>query len=538
MDSHFFRHLAAELQPKLEGRRIQKIFSPAPDVQTLDLGRGEAGRFLVLRCGNKEPLLFPTEDKPRNPEHPDAHTMWLRKRLMGRRLRGQHCDWQHRQLAWELSGKEDREGRLLLLTLRQGLRLCEGLPEAFGSQPTWPDYETVRQALDPARQGDMEELWRTHPQLTPALRRTLDALPSEEGWELYESLQQAHQPENFYVYTQDHDGQSTAEALCWRLPASLSRGREEQCFASAVEAAAHAGAVTLFSMLARDDDAQDRAALKKAHKRLKRALAKMEQEERRLHSLTELRSKGQALQASLWQLEPERKLHYVDVPDYSSTGEDAETPLIRVELDPSLSIAANMERFFRLAAKGERGLPMAAARRQALQEELDALRKGRLPQREKLQQEQGLSQGQKAAASSRRSARDKSRGLAVQRFRTSDGFLLLRGRNKAANHKLVSQAASPYDIWFHAQDGPGAHLILKRDHPRQDPPRRSMLEAAALAGLKGWQSGDDKARVICALVKDVRTIKGADLGRVAVDKVMESFQVTLDPDLEEQLGQE
>lgn len=540
MDSHLFRRLAAEFERSLAGRRIQKVYGPAPGVSTLDLGAGEGGRFLLLRFGNKDPLLFLASEKPRNPDNPDARAMWLRKRLLGRRLRAQHCDWPRRQLAWELSGKpreqddgrQDDRGALLLLCLRQGLSLRDELPEDFGREPHWPDFKTLFAALHTTDQGEVEELWRECPQISPVLRRTLAAHPPDVARALYASLQRA-EPSDCFVYVHEQDGRSMAESLAWRLPESLREGRDERRFPTAMDAAAHAGSVTLFSQLARQDDAQERAARKKGLKRLKRALAKVEQEEGRMRGLMGLRRKGQALQAALWSLDPERKLHHVEVPDYEAMAREQmagqeEAPPLRIDLDPSLSIAANMERFFRLAAKGERGLPMVQARRQLLMQELDGVRQGKIAPR-------GSRQQPGTNSPPLPESRKKGKDLTLQRFRTSDGFLVLRGRNKAANHKLLSQAASPYDIWFHAQDGPGAHLVLKRDHPKQELPRRSLLEAAALAGLKGWQGRDDKARVICALVKDVRKIKGAELGRVAVDKVLEAFQVALDPALEERL---
>lgn len=546
MDSHFFRQLAAAPETQVTGRRIQKVYAPAPGVVTLDLGKpaGGEGRFLLLRYGNKEPLLFLAPEKPKNPETPSASAMWLRKRLMGRRLREQHCDWPGRRLAWELSGRprnmNDEEDsaagpEFLMLCLRNGLSLVSELPQGFGREPEWPPFEQAYQALRNHESPENEEFWRKASVLTPALRKTMAALEETAARELYIQLQSA-EITSFYVYILEQHGQSAAEALAWRLPEVLRQKRDERCFQNATDAAVHAGSVTLFSQLARDEDSAERTARKKAHKRLKRALAKVAQEETRLQGLCGLRRKGQLLQAALWQLSPERKLHHVDVPDYEAPDgqmQQGQPPLVRVDLDPSLTIAANMERFFRLAAKGERGLPITAARRQALQAELDQLRQGRLPQRDALRQ-----QFQEAGAKQKsedKSLAQKYKNIAVSRFRTSDGFLVLRGRNKAANHKLLTQIATPYDLWFHAQDGPGAHLVLKRDHPRQEPPRASMLEAAALAGLKGWQAGDAKARVICALVKDVRSIKGAELGRVAVDKVLEAFQVPLDSELEARL---
>ncbi len=529
MDSHLFRRLAAELEPLLQGRRIQKLFAPGEDVRTLDLGSGPGGRFLLLHFGSKEPLLFLAQEKPRNPEHPDAGIMWLRKRLLGRRLRQQHCDWFGRRLAWELSGLE---GGLLVLCLKQGLGLREQLPEDWPSAETlaqpWPPLDLVLRTLD-GPEAQSAELWRRSPQLSPALRRVLPQLPPEGAAALYRGLQSGTAGA-CYLY-QRGEGDSAPEVLPWPLPESLRQGRELSVQATALEALAQAGAMRLYAALAKEETGPEREALKRAQKRLKRTLAKLEQEAARLQALVTLRPKGLAIQASLWNLDGGRKLHRLTLPAPDGEGE------LCLDLDPALTVAENMARFFRLAAKGERGLPLVNARRQALEEELAALRPGQLSARDLRRQTQLEEQrGESRTGKVRKEAKEHDPSL--QRFRTSDGFLLLRGRNKAANHKLVSRVAAPFDLWFHAQDGPGAHLILKRDHPKQEPPRQSLLEAATLAGLKGWQSRDAKARVICALVKDVRTIKGADLGRVAVDKILEAFLVPLDPELETRLREE
>jgi hypothetical protein len=508
MESHFFRCLTREIAVLLRGRRIQKVFGPGANVLTFDLGNAEGGRYLLLRHGNREPLLFLSDEKPPNPATPEAGVMWLRKRLVGRRLLEPSIDWPGRRMAWSLSGAE---GGHLLLCLRSGPELVHTLDPNFEQEPSPLDWRHIVQD---------EDVWRSHPHVSPVLRRTLAALPAQEAEELHRSLTEGHCQE-YWVYLKESDGQSEAEALPWRLPESPRKEREERCFPSAVDAAGYAGQIALFSQLSLAEDAEQRTARKAAAKRLKRGLAKVEQELQRMDELRRLRTQALAIQARLYALNSKQKRHHLTLP--LAEGGD-----IRVDLDPARSIFENMERFFRLAAKGERGIPLLLARRDMLVQELDALRQGRIapPPRRQKQEKRPLLP----------SPRNKSaQGLAVQRFRTTDGFLLLRGRNKAANHKLLSLAASPYDIWFHALDGPGAHLVLKRDHPKQEPPRQSMLEAAALAGLKGWQAMDGKAAVICALVKDVRKIKGAELGKVAVDKVMESFLVELDLRLEEAL---
>ncbi|MEG2524063.1 MAG: NFACT RNA binding domain-containing protein, partial [Oscillospiraceae bacterium] len=46
------------------------------------------------------------------------------------------------------------------------------------------------------------------------------------------------------------------------------------------------------------------------------------------------------------------------------------------------------------------------------------------------------------------------------RYRTSDGMLVLVGRNNTANDKLTLKTADKRDIWFHIKDAAGAHVVL------------------------------------------------------------------------------
>lgn len=129
----------------------------------------------------------------------------------------------------------------------------------------------------------------------------------------------------------------------------------------------------------------------------------------------------------------------------------------------------------------------------------------------------------------------KLRKIKVQAYRSSDGFLIVRGRSAQANHQLLTQAASPFDYWLHAQDGPGAHVIIKRDFPAQEVPEGTIQEAAALAALASHLKMADRGEVLLCLVRDVRPIKGAALGMVGVDKVVRTVRAAIDPALEEKL---
>jgi len=123
----------------------------------------------------------------------------------------------------------------------------------------------------------------------------------------------------------------------------------------------------------------------------------------------------------------------------------------------------------------------------------------------------------------------------VARFCTSDGFTVLRGKSAQANHALVRKLSSPFDLWFHADHGPGAHVILRRDFPDQEVPLRSLEEAAGLAALRSHAAGG-RAEVMCALVKHVRAVKGGGPGKVTVDRRERTLSVEPDLDLEQRLA--
>ena len=188
-----------------------------------------------------------------------------------------------------------------------------------------------------------------------------------------------------------------------------------------------------------------------------------------------------------------------------------------------------MEKYFRLAAKAQRGFPHIERRRFELRRELEDLEAGRT--------DFSTPEAKRAPAADGPPPLPKRyKGLAVSLFRSSDGFAIIRGKNKQANHDILSKAASPFDYWFHVADGPSSHIILKRDHPGQDVPETTLNEAAILCGLKSFRKDDGKADVMYALVKDVRKVKGFAPGQVMVDRKLGTLRVELDPALEKKLA--
>jgi hypothetical protein len=183
---------------------------------------------------------------------------------------------------------------------------------------------------------------------------------------------------------------------------------------------------------------------------------------------------------------------------------------VRVRVDPRLSLPANADRLFEKARRLER------ARRQ-----IDARRSDA---REKLQQAQVREARALAArdladlgeAASRAGARsqENARGAAPRHYLTARGLSVLVGRGARENHRLTFAVAGPEDLWLHARDVPGAHVILRDPEGRAE--SEDVREAAELAAFFSDARAQPQADVHVTRRKHVRAARGGH-GRVRID---------------------
>ncbi len=493
MDASFFCFVARELTTRIRGMRVEKVFAPLPETWTISFGR--AG-YLVLCTGKPTPFLYLSAHKPENPHNPAGRAMWLRKRLRDRRVLDLVADWPRRRLALELSAGE---GRWLILDLAADPLLTDSLAPEFGVEPLWPDLGRILSE---------DGLWREYPHLTPPLRHHLASVSPDAAESLLQSIKTGTL--SAFYHGLDHRGRP--QVRLWPMDGAAA------C-ESVLEAAEKAHGQTLATR-ALEHAGTDGAAARNI-RRIERALARVEEDQARLLDMTNQRRGGLLLQAHLHCLDKNARLGTALVAD--ETGEE-----VALALDPGLTVRENMARIFARAAKGERGLGIVAARAQALRRELAAASAGRALPAPPLP-------GLAARTPAPSPLPAKYRKLKVALYRSSDGYLIIRGRSAQANHQLLTQAASPFDYWLHAHGGPGAHVIVKRDFPTQELPEQTIQEAAALAALASHLKMADRGDVLLCLVKDVRPIKGAALGMVGVDKVLRTVRPSIDSDLEEKL---
>ncbi len=384
------------------------------------------------------------------------------------------------------------------------------------TQVIWPSWEEIRSNPD---------IWQTHPHISPLLRRTLDALSEEQGRALLDNLRSGLPPGAYYLYRAVAQSRKPPIATPWPLPDRVRHNQVEQVCSSALEASRHLAEELFFPRQSAPGTSLPNAQERKRLARLRRNL---EADEQRLRGYVRLADHAEMVRHHLYQLPLQQMSPRSKVESLTVT--DAREHPIELRLDPRMTILENMQRWFRLAEKGRRGLDHVQHHRESLEKKLLEV------------EDAAFSNGERDARPThppkpnlRLGSRNrKERSLPLHRFLSSDGFVLLRGKNQKANHQLLTKFASPFDFWFHAADGPGAHLILKRDAPNQDVPDRSLEQAAALAGLASHFAAAGQATIICAQVKHVRPVKGTP-GMATVDSVFKTLHVPLDPELEHKL---
>ena len=241
--------------------------------------------------------------------------------------------------------------------------------------------------------------------------------------------------------------------------------------------------------------------------------------------LEEYRIKGELLKGLL---------HPVQMGDDEVRAVDYETAEeIAIELDRTLTPAENMRRYFNRYQKERRRERETRRRLGVLDQELRSVEQLRSEFESLLRSEPPDSTAirsftlppriRRAVASvpARTSARreaDKIPGkLRPRRFQTETGLEIWVGRSDEGNDYLTTRMARGNDLFFHLEDSPGSHVVL-RTEGRQDPPPSALLDACELAVHFSRMSSVDRADVRVASIKHVKKPSGAKPGLVFVHR--------------------
>jgi predicted ribosome quality control (RQC) complex YloA/Tae2 family protein len=542
-----------EIAPQIRGRALGKVWQLGRDALAFDFRLNE-GRFLFVSCDPSRPRLHLVErrgrDLERQSQAPSQFLLALRRHAGGAVVRAVTKDARERVVRFSFDA-EDEAGRrhspilvaqltgrtANLFLLEDGGRVVETLrpvrgegqlagdvysPPARGTskpgagEPGAAGVHAGGAGDGDSRAGEVDAEEAGAPSVArarPAVTRADAARPSlrREGFPSLSAALDAH-----------HLALEEAQKFDARVSAHRARLRRE------IERRRK-----LDANLARDSAAHGDPA---EHKRV-----------------------GDLLLANL--STAERDGARVRVLDYFA--EDA--PAVELEIDEHATLREEAARRFALYARAKRAAQEIDRRRAELTAELAPLeaRRAELERvaatrdadaltvfEEAASDKKGSGRGSKVrkgnAKATEASAKGVRRGVAdfasaggakaarsrkqsaeavagARRYLSSDGYEILVGRAARDNDQLTFKVARPHDLWLHAADYPGSHVVVRNHARNTDIPQRTVHEAAQLAAHFSQARGDARVAVNYAQRKFLSKPKGAAPGLVR----MSSFKTLL-----------
>jgi predicted ribosome quality control (RQC) complex YloA/Tae2 family protein len=244
--------------------------------------------------------------------------------------------------------------------------------------------------------------------------------------------------------------------------------------------------------------------------RINSSLEHVDAEEERCRGHDELRVMAEALLINAGQIAPGSGS--VLLPDPYDTGLELTIPL-----DRNKSPQVNANDMFASARRMKRGLEEILSRRSKLELELKEVRQvmesledrgDTGPARELL--EMSAAQVMKRGKASQEAYRGPGRRHSV------DGFTILVGKSSTDNEKVTFKAAGPNDLWLHARDYPGSHVVIITE--KKHVPDTVLYAAASLAAKGSGAKNDTAPEIMVTERKWVRKLKGGKPGKVTVER--------------------
>lgn len=549
LDTVMLSALAAELRPKLEGARIDKVRQPEREQVLLSIRNKGENMRLLINAGAGSGRVALTRQSFENPAEPPMFCMLLRKYLVGARIEKlTQPNWErllmvdiisHNELgdsvclklAIELMGRSSNlvlvgdDGRIIdcLRRMEYGgdvqRRMLPGMIYRLPPAQKKPlifdcDRAQIESALNSSEDGKPldKRLLDSFSGLSPLVCRELvhrafydiNCLP-----DALEAFLESVRAGEFTPTLLTKDGKP-AEYSFMQLKQYGSEYEQQSLnsFSELLDA--------YYSKRELSERRRRRArelshSVKTARDRIQRKLVCRLEELERTYGREEIRKNAELLTANMYRVK--RGDSSVTVEDYYTDG----CPSVEIKLDilktPQQNAAAMFKEYNKLktaeihltalVAEGEKQLDylnsvLDELERAETERDLAEIRRELL--------ETGYLKKQKGAKP------DKSKKQGPMRFISSDGYEILVGRSNSQNDELTTKTARRTDIWLHTKSVHGSHVIISCEG--REPPERTIAEAASIAAYYSQGREGGKTAVDYTAVRFVRKPSGSMPGKV------------------------
>jgi predicted ribosome quality control (RQC) complex YloA/Tae2 family protein len=384
--------------------------------------------------------------------------------------------------------------------------------------PFSTDKETFSAVLTSSNGPLWRKLLNNFQGMSPLLAKEIIARAPDESiesvWNIFVSLMDGIQAKKFRptVITRDSDGGDVLAVS----PIALQQFRDGH----AISFPTISDALEFFyrHRIAKESFMAEKAAVFQATKKKYEALQqKHESLKRQLEvseSADELKLKGDLLIANLHRIKRGQK--EVSLQNFY----DPDGPEVIIQLDERLNPSNNAQKYFEEYKKAKRGRDILVKLVSKNQTAMDYMRKiienteeaeslGALETVRNSLEQRGIIKKQKG-----KERKPREETPLFRRFRSSEGFQIYVGRNDRENEILLKQESSKNDMWLHAKQIEGSHVIVRNPEKRPDIPKHTLLEAAIIAAFFSKAKHSGLVPVDYTWVKYVNKPRGGKKGFV------------------------
>lgn len=238
-------------------------------------------------------------------------------------------------------------------------------------------------------------------------------------------------------------------------------------------------------------------------------LRKVIREIRDAEGADEFKRYGQLLIANLHALP--KKAPKVEVEDWETGA------AVTIKLDPKTDISKNAQRFFDIYNNLKRKIEGAKERKDVLEKRLTYLHEivyetenvSELAELDDIESELVVSG---LFPSRKKKTRGKQKKQSLHLVYEYEGFRIMAGKNNIQNDRITMKLASHEDLWFHAREIPGSHVVVSTGG--RVPPQEVVEMAASLAAGHSRYRTAEWVDVDYTKVRYVSKPKGARPGFV------------------------
>jgi len=205
----------------------------------------------------------------------------------------------------------------------------------------------------------------------------------------------------------------------------------------------------------------------------------LEEQLRTANNAEDLRLKGDLLIANLKDIQRGQK----EVSLINTLDLTAQT--VHIQLDEKLSPSGNAQKYFEEYKKAKRSKDVLERLSDKNMKQIRYLEEA-LVRIEEIDDPENLASIRseletRNIVKKKEKAGTKEKASLFRMFRSSDNFQIYVGRNEKENDILIRQESSKYDMWLHAKQIAGSHVIIRNPERKPDIPKRTLLEAAIIA---------------------------------------------------------